>query len=115
MKPYELVAVEFANSLVAGEFERAHELLVPTLREELSPAALRAELYGMFEGYAAGPPTDIGFLDEVSFEDWPDKRPGDVGWIYVSIMGPDFVEAVTVIVASVEDRLAIRSIEWGRP
>ena len=115
MKRYEQLAVAFASALVAGDFERAHELMVPTLREELSPAALRAELYGMFEGYAAGPPTDIDFRDEVSFEDWPDKRPGDVGWIYVSIWGPDFVEAVTVIVASVDGRLAIRSIEWGRP
>ena len=46
---------------------------------------------------------------------WPDKRPGDVGWAYVSIVGDDFVEAVAVIIVEVGGELLIREIEWGRP
>ena len=36
-------------------------------------------------------------------------------WAYVGIEGDEFVEAVTVIVEDLEDRLGIRNIEWGRP
>ena len=47
-----------------------------------------------------------------TLDTWPEKKKGDVGWVYVAIAGDDFSEAVTVVVAQVGDRLAIRSIEW---
>jgi hypothetical protein len=48
-------------------------------------------------------------------EEWPRKRPGDIGWVYVGIEGDDFIEAVTVVVADVDGALLIREVEWGRP
>jgi hypothetical protein len=115
VKPYMEVAVAFASALVSGDFARAQALLAPELSTQLTPDALRAALYGMFRGYAAGPPRSIYFDEEFQMEDWPDKRAGDVGWSYVGIEGDDFVEAVTVVVAAVEGELLIRDIEWGRP
>jgi hypothetical protein len=115
MQPYEEVAVTFARALVDGDFLRAHELLTPQLRVALSPTALREELREMYDGYAEGPPTQIHYDEQFSMTDWPAKKPGDVGWAYVGIMGEDFVEAVTVVVHETDGMLLISQIEWGRP
>ena len=114
MKPYEQTAVAFANALVKGEFTKAHQLLTPSLRNELSPDALRDELNAMID-YGDGPPKDIYFSSEHSLDEWPAKEAGDVGWAYVGVTGDDFNEAVRVVVADVDGVLLIRSIEWGRP
>ncbi len=47
--------------------------------------------------------------------DWPARKPDDVEWVYVAIANDTFSEAVAVGVCRDGDRLAIRSIEWGRP
>jgi hypothetical protein len=43
------------------------------------------------------------------------RKADEVGWVYVSISGDDYVEAVTVIVSADENGISINSIEWGRP
>jgi hypothetical protein len=111
--PHETIAVAFASALVAGDFDRAHAMLVPELRQRLTPEDLRGELQDMYSGYAKGPPKQTG--QPTVQEDWPDKRPGDLGWVYVGIIGDDFVEAVSVTVANVNGQPLIREIEWGRP
>jgi len=115
MTPHGQVAVAFASALVDGDFSKAHALLTPTLRQEMTPASLREKLYSMWRGYSTGEPRSIHFDEEFSHEDWPAKLPGDIGWAYVGIEGDGFVEAVTVTVADVEGSLLIRDIEWGRP
>lgn len=116
LKPHERVAVDFATALVRGDFVRAREFLAPPLHGAMPPEQLRSKLFGMFQGYASGLPRRIHFDPAHSHEeDWPDKKPGDVAWVYVSISGDDFNEAVTVIVAKVGGRLLIREIEWGKP
>ena len=69
MRPFEKLAVSFASALVAGEFDRARALLLPALQAQYSAAELRNQLFGMFEGYASGPPTAIHFDDEFSLID----------------------------------------------
>jgi len=115
MRAFEEVAVGFASALVAGDFERAHTLLAPSLQASISPAQLRDRLFEMFIGYADGPPTDIQFDDEFSLVEWPSKQAADIGWAYVGIMGEGFVEAVSVTVCNVGGMPLIRQIEWGRP
>jgi hypothetical protein len=115
MTPYAEVAVAFASALVDGDFARAESLLTPDLRQQLSREVLREKLYAMFRGYAEGEPRRALFDEEFQLEEWRRKRPGDIGWVYVGIEGEDFLEAVNVVVASVEGRLLIRQVEWGRP
>jgi hypothetical protein len=115
LKRHEQVAVDFASALVAGQFARAQEFLTPALRREWSPERLRESLFGMFSGYAQGKPRRIHFEPDFSHDDWPDKRQGDLGWVYVAIEGDDFNEAVAVIVTEVDGNALIREIEWGRP
>jgi len=90
-------------------------LLTPELRVALSPTALREELREMYDGYAKGPATQIQYDEQFSMTDWLAKKPGDVGWAYVGIIGADFVEAVTVVVHETDGMLLISQIEWGRP
>ena len=47
--------------------------------------------------------------------DWATRQNGDIGWVYISISGEDFLEAVTVIVSDEQGCPKIRQIEWGRP
>ena len=115
MAPYAQVAVTFASDLVAGQFEKAHALLSPVLRERVSPRDLRESLYSMFRGYSQAEPKSIHFNEEFAGDEWPGRLPGDVGWAHVSIEGDDFVEAVTVTVMDLDDQLLIRHVEWGRP
>ncbi len=115
MAPFAKVAVEFASALVEGDFNKAHALLVPTLRKQMTPETLREKLYSMWRGYASGKPKRIHFDEEFTNVDWPAKLPGDIGWAYVGIEGDDFIEAVTVTVADIEGSHLIRAIEWGRP
>ena|SRR5215475_5372723 len=115
MTPFAEIAVAFASALVEGDFARANGLLAPQLRDQLSEATLREELYGMFRSYADGEPRSIHYDERFSMAEWPAKESHDVGWAYVSILGEDFVEAVAVIVAEVDGTLLIRAVEWGRP
>jgi hypothetical protein len=48
-------------------------------------------------------------------ETWPSKQPSDVGWVYISIGGEVYSEAVSVIVMLEADTLKVRSVEFGRP
>jgi hypothetical protein len=50
-----------------------------------------------------------------TMEEWPGKKPADVGWAYVSVGGDVYSEAVTVVVTREGDLLKIRTVEFGRP
>ena len=104
-----VIGAKFAGFLVAADFERAAEMLAPALRDELSPAELASRYRSMVE-YAEAPADSVQPVTTMT--DWPGKRPGDQGWVYVSIGGSGFGEAVTLTVTNDDE---IREIEWGRP
>jgi hypothetical protein len=110
------IALRFAQALVDADFDAACALLAPELGRELSPDVLRSRLLDMYSGYApADGPRSAALDEEFVLTDWPGKRPGDLGFAYVSILGKEFVEGVSVTVASINGRTLIRDIEWGRP
>ncbi len=115
MKPYQEVAVAFAAALVERDFARAREQLAPDLREKLSESDIQERLTSMYRGHADCLPSRSQFVPEGSFETWPGRQPGDLGWAYVSIEGDDFNEAVFVLVSDVNGAPMIKEIEWGRP
>jgi hypothetical protein len=113
VKPYGEVAVAFASALVGGDFSRAHGLLAPELRTQLTPEVLREKLSGMCRRGAEA--RSVHFDEQIQMDDWPGKLADDVGWAYVGIEGDNFIEAVTVIVAKIDGKFLIRDVEWGRP
>jgi len=46
---------------------------------------------------------------------YPPMEAGDVVWLYTSLEGEDYLEAVSVIMAQQAGNLVIRWLEWGRP
>lgn len=106
------VAAEFARALAAHRYDQAHGMLSTSLAVRTPAEALQREYESMIE-YGDGPATDVRVI--VVLDYWPDKAPGDVGWAYAAIWGPEFNEAVSVIVARENGRDVIRHLEWGRP
>jgi hypothetical protein len=115
MEKYLEVATAFASALVHGQFDSAYTLLDSRLKEKYTPDKLLKSFKLMYQGYSQGSPSQIHFDEEFSLQEWPGKKLNDVGWVYVSIIGEDFVEAVCVIVTKINGELLIRDIEWGRP
>jgi uncharacterized protein YfaS (alpha-2-macroglobulin family) len=110
--PQTKVAVEFATLLGDREFQRAHGLLAPALRARTSAADLERSFTEM-TSYGEGPPTMLAAV--TTLQDWPDKQPGDLEWVYVAVANDTYSEAITVVVAAEGPGRVIRSIEWGRP
>jgi hypothetical protein len=103
------VALRFAEALRSGRFDLAHSYLSPPLAMQASASDLKTS-YEQMIAYGGAPATDVELM--TTLEDWPDKRPNDIGWAYVSIAGPGYSEAGTVVVT---DDGQIRDVEWGRP
>ena len=110
--PHGIVATSFAQALIDGDFDRAHGLLTEAARVTWLSEVLRTSYEEMTE-YFESPPTKVHVT--MTMENWPDRRPTDVGWAYASIEGESELEAVTVIVAVEGGHHLIRDIEWGRP
>jgi len=111
---YAEFASRFTTALADGDYGAAYKMLSPEMQEKYTEDDLSKSFEEMVE-YGDSRAKVDGFVE--TLEDWPDKNSGDIGWgwVYVSVSGDDYAEAVTVIVSAVEDGMAISSIEWGRP
>jgi hypothetical protein len=109
---YSSVALEFATALASRDYPAAYAM---TSREYQRSTTLD-EMRAAFEAIV---PTDWPTVGPVEvgqvMESWPARQPSDVGWVYVSIGGDGYSEAVTVVVMRQADRLKIRTVEFGRP
>ena len=109
------IALKFAHALVAGEYDKAHNLLSLPLQRQVSPADL-AEEYAAMHAYAPAPADTVesgGLLDA-------DPPPDALGWQWVRIerwQAPDgwWSEGVALLMVNEDGRLAIGDIDWGRP
>ena len=106
------VALAFTKSLAARDYAGAYDHTAKEYRNGTSLPAMQA-------AFELVVPTDwtTGGAIEVgeTMEAWPGKEPSDVGWVYVSVGGDMYSEAVTVVVAREGDNLRIRTAEFGRP
>ena len=112
MSTFQEFSIALAQALADGRYADAHAMLSENLRKEKSPEDLQSEFEYMFEDDEDKPA--VGGVVE-TMTDWPDKGPDDVGWVYISISTPEFLEAITVTVASTNDAMTVSSIEFGRP
>ncbi len=106
------VAEQFGNAVAKGDFAQAHEFLTEQAQKTYSPAAMEQAVKNM-TAYAEGPIQEVEVTGKL--DSWPDKLPGDVGWVYVALTGESFTEAVTVVLANTANGIRVRWLEWGRP
>lgn len=111
------LGVNFAKALTAGEFDNAHSMLSQGMKEAWPPERLKARFEKM---------TGKGVVEDITAEEgyahYANQPEGDLGGIYVSIVGHEredpiftFSEAVMVFVTNEAGVPRIREIRWGRP
>ena len=89
---YALTSSDYQRSTTFDEMRAAFEAIVPTTWRTVGPV-------------------EVG----QAMETWSAKQPSDVGWVYISIGGDAYSEAVTVVVMLQADTLKVRTVEFGRP
>lgn len=108
----EEVALIFTQALSDRDYKKAFSLTSKEFQAQNSLAAMKTN----FEAIV---PLDWGHVGPLeigeTMTDWPNKQSDDVGWVYVSIGGDVYSEAIVVIVSSQDDSLLISNVEYGRP
>lgn len=110
-KAAEETALAFVAALTERAYDKAYALTSASYRARTTQQALRVQ-------FERSCPPDYGAFDALevveSMASWPDKRPGDLRWLYVSV-GGRANEAVTVVVAREQGALKVSEVEVGRP
>ncbi len=109
---YADIALEFTQALANRDYSKAYAM---TTKEYQNKTTLQS-MKNAFEEIV---PPDWGVMGPIeigeTMVDWPDKKPSDLGWAYVSIGGDIYSEAVTTIITLEGETAKIREIEYGRP
>jgi hypothetical protein len=107
------IAGRFGHLIARSNYEGAHKLLTKAAQKRHSPNRLQKD-FKRTVAYAPGPVRKVEIVGDI-LDDWPDKQRRDIGWVYISLFGDDYVEAVSVILAEENGNIRIRDVEWGRP
>jgi hypothetical protein len=109
---YREVAVQFTKALTERDYDRAYAMASQDYQRRISVERLRT-------AFEAIVPTDWGAIGPVTvvqtMTQWPAKQPSDLGWVYVSIGGDVYSEAVIAIITLENGRPKVREVEFGRP
>lgn len=103
------IAKRFTEALCRRDYAAAYAMTSASFRARHEQASLQTN----FERIVPRDFGPIGPIEVVrTLDRWPKKEPGDAGWVYVSIGGDVYSEAVQVVVTR---NGTIRGIEYGRP
>lgn len=108
---YVSVAIAFVRALVARDFDSAYAMTSSDYHRRMTPSAMQSA----FESIVPADWADAIVSPGLTMDSWPDKQPSDVGWVYVSIGGDVFSEAVNVTVTLEGATMKVRDAEFGRP
>jgi hypothetical protein len=108
-------AQRFTQALVDGRFDVAHALLTDELGALETIESLQTDTNTMLASWIEGEPKTVDIDPEFVLASWPTRAASDVAHVYVSILGTQHVEAVTVIVERRNRALRIRDLTFGRP
>jgi hypothetical protein len=106
------VAQAFVTALGARDYATAYALTSETYRQANGLDAMR-------DAFELVVPSDWGPVGPIAVAetliDWPGKHEGDVAWMFVSVGGDMYSEAVTAVITREGSDLKVRSAEFGRP
>lgn len=105
-------ALTFAKRLATRAYDEAYAMTGREYRDEVPLERLKAD----FEAIV---PLDWGAAEPIeiaqAMDRWTGQRDTDVLWVYVSIGGDVYSEAVTVVLAPEDGEPRIREVGFGRP
>ena len=104
------LAEQFAQALADQDFEQAATFIAEGSQSNYSVTKLQQTYLAMIDYGDSSTVYQVEALE--CLDDWPTKQSTDMVWIYVSIEGDGFGEAVAVVITQDQK---IRDIEWGRP
>jgi hypothetical protein len=106
------ISLKFAKSLADRDYATAYSVTSEEFKNQHSVDQLR-------EDFEIIVPADWGPVDPIEvaevLQEWPAKKKTDRAWVYVSMGGDVYSEAVSVIVITENGALKIREVEYGRP
>jgi hypothetical protein len=108
---YKAFALRFTQFLARRDYEAAYAMTAKEYQGENSLEDTR-------QAFESPVPPDFKIGDiEVgeTMTSWPGKEASDLAWVYVSIGGDVYSEAISVVVTREGGELKIREVEWGRP
>jgi len=106
------LALRFTQELVDREYDKAYSRTTAILRQHSSFESFVSHFETIVpKDWGPASPLEIA---ETRF-DWPEKNPQDIMWVYVSIGGDVYSEAITLIVTKEVSAFKISHIEYGRP
>lgn len=109
---FRVVALDFGKALTERQYTKAYEMTSREYRKRTSVEQLQVSFENIVPGdWGPMGPVEVG----ETMTTWPDKKPADLGWVYVSIGGNVYSEAVIVIVTSEDGVSKVREVEFGRP
>ena len=109
------IALRFAQDLAQRNYALAYTFTSQEYQQHMSLNAVR-ETFECIIPEDWGAVTSIQVVGDV-LQDWPDKQPTDIGWVYVSLEGEvyPYSEGLFILIAQEGELLKIRDIEFGRP
>lgn len=110
---YSNVALNFVQALMDRDYAKAYGMTARDYQGRTSLDAMRAEFEAIVPPDWGVGPVEVGQTNDM--DGFPDRQPSDLGWVYVSIHGDVYSEAVTVIIAEENATLVVRDVEFGRP
>ncbi len=109
---YSSVGLTFATALAGRDYPTAYAMTSSDYQRNTTLDQMRTAFEAIIPtDWPTVGPVAVGHTMEI----WPAKQPSDVGWVYISIGGDVYSEAVTVIVMEEADTLKVRTVEFGRP
>ena len=108
--PFGQLAQQFAQALANQDFTQAAAHISGDAQGQYSAEKLQQAYLAMIDYGDSSTVYEVEALEYL--DEWPDKQPTDLAWIYVAIEGDGFGEAVAVVITQDQK---IRGIEWGRP
>ncbi|MGD1105564.1 MAG: hypothetical protein ABR865_00855 [Terracidiphilus sp.] len=107
--PHGILAFNFAEALLNGEYDKAHNLLSADLKREYSVSGLKSRFEEMMSIADEFP--DVPAVVVLDNSELRNPSLDGKGWAYVAI----WTEAVTVTVKPFGQELLITELIWGRP
>ena len=102
---HQSLALEFARALSERRYAAAHAMCTPDLRSKVSVEKMRSDFEAMIPlDWGPVAPIELVNIGEVSLP-----------YLYVSLGGEVYSEAITIYLADVDGSLQVDSFELGRP